>query len=304
MPHWTLADLPPQAGRIAIVTGTGGLGFEAARALTQAGADVILAGRNSSKGAAAVARIRQQLPQARIRFEELDLANLASVAAFAVRMEADLDRLDLLINNAAVMNPPRRELSHDGLELQFATNYLGHFALTAHLSALLRKAREPRVVTVSSIAARSGRIDLDDLQAERAYRPMSVYSQSKLACLMFMLELQRRSDANGWGLASLAAHPGVSRTDLLLNGAGRWSPAGLLRTCLWFLFQPAAQGVLPTLYAVASPHSSGGSYYGPTRLGETRGAPGPASLPSQALDSVTAARLWAESERLAGVQFQ
>ncbi len=304
MPRWTLNDLPAQSGRIAIVTGTGGLGFEDAIALTQAGGEVIIAGRNPDKGAQAVTAIRQKSPDARIRFEILDLASLASVAAFAERIAGDLDRVDLLINNAAVMNPPTRKVSGDGFELQFATNFLGHFALTAHLLPLLRRAREPRVVTLSSVAARAGRIDFDNLQAERTYRPMAAYSQSKLACLIFALELQRRSDANGWGLASLAAHPGISRTDLLPNGSGRWSPAGIARTYLWFLFQPAAQGALPTLYAASSPLASGGGYYGPTRLGETRGTPGPAAIPAQARDEAVAARLWAESERLSGAAFR
>jgi NAD(P)-dependent dehydrogenase (short-subunit alcohol dehydrogenase family) len=303
MSDWTLANLPPQAGRTAIVTGTGGLGFEDALALSRAGADVIIAGRNPDKGASAVERIRQQVGNATVRFERLDLASLASVADFAERMKAGLAGVDLLINNAAVMNPPTRRLSSDGYELQFATNYLGHFALTGRLLPLLRRARQPRVVTVSSVAARGGRIAFDDLQAEHAYRPMTAYGQSKLACLIFALELQRRSDASGWGLTSLGAHPGISRTDLLPNGSGRWSAAGLMRACLWFLFQPAAQGALPTLYAASAASAQGGGYYGPKRFGETRGAPGPAAIPAQAQDEAVATRLWATSERLSGVTF-
>lgn len=304
MAGWTLKDLPSQLGRAAIVTGTTGLGFENALALTQAGSEVILAGRNPGKGAQAIKEIRQKLPDARVRFEILDLASLASIADFAERMAVDLHGVDLLINNAAVMNLPVRKVSSDGFELQFATNYLGHFALTAHLLPLLRRGRKPRVVTLSSVAARSGSIDFDDLQAERTYRPMAAYNQSKLACLMFALELQRRSDANGWGITSLAAHPGISRTDLLPNGSGRWSFAGMMRTYLWFLFQPAAQGALPTLYAASSQLASGGGYYGPTRLGETRGAPGPAAIPVQARDEAISAQLWTESERLSGAVFQ
>ncbi|MEE8628935.1 MULTISPECIES: SDR family oxidoreductase [Methylobacterium] len=303
MSGWTLADLPSQAGRTAIVTGTGGLGLEDALALAGAGAEVIVAGRNPDKGAAALARIRQAVPEARVAFEPLDLASLASVATFAERMAGRSDRIDLLINNAAVMAPPTRQVSADGHELQFATNHLGHFALAARLLPLLRRAGAPRVVSLSSVAARSGRIAFDDLQSERAYRPMAVYSQSKLACLMFALELQRRSDAGGWGLASLAAHPGIARTDLLPNGAGARSVGGLARSLLWFLFQPVAQGALPTLYAAAAPAAKAGGYYGPIRLGETRGAPGPARIPSQALDEAAAARLWEISERLAGVSF-
>ncbi|SEO75865.1 NADP-dependent 3-hydroxy acid dehydrogenase YdfG [Methylobacterium sp. ap11] len=303
MSGWTLADLPSQAGRTAIVTGTGGLGLEDALALAGAGAEVIVAGRNPDKGAAALARIRQAVPEARVAFEALDLASLASVAAFAERMAGSRDRIDLLINNAAVMAPPTRQVSADGHELQFATNHLGHFALAARLLPLLSRAGAPRVVSLSSVAARSGRIAFDDIQAERAYRPMAVYSQSKLACLMFALELQRRSDAGGWGLASLAAHPGIARTDLLPNGAGARSVGGLARSLLWFLFQPVAQGALPTLYAAAAPAAKAGGYYGPIRLGETRGAPGPARIPAQALDEAAAARLWEMSERLTGVSF-
>ncbi len=303
MAGWTHTDLPPQAGRLTIVTGTGGLGFETGFALARAGGEVVIAGRNATKGEVAVARIRERVPRAKVRFETLDLAELASVAAFAGRMRGELNSVDCLINNAGVMTPPTRQVSKDGYELQFATNYLGHFALTAHLLPLLCRARQPRVVTLSSVAARSGRIILEDLQAERAYRPMEVYSQSKLACLLFALELQRRSEAKGWGLASLAAHPGVSRTDLLPNGAGQHSIPGLARTYLWFLFQPAPQGALPALYAATSPSATGGAYVGPTRLYETRGAPGLAKLPSTARDADLARSLWKVSERLSGVTF-
>ena len=157
------------------------------------------------------------------------------------------------------------------------------------------------MVTLSSVAARNGSINFDDLQAERGYKPMAVYGQSKLACLMFALELQRRSEEGGWGLASIAAHPGISRTDLLHNGPGRTSVHGLARTFLWFLFQPAAQGALPSLFAATSPHAKGGGYYGPDGFAETRGAPTDAAIPKQALDIKAASRLWGISERLAGV---
>lgn len=295
---WTTADLPSQRGRSALVTGTGGLGLETALELARAGGEVIVAGRNSEKGAAAVARIRREVPEAAIRFEQVDLASLASVADFGTRLRQERTSLDLLINNAAVMNPPRRQVTVDGLELQLGTNYLGHFALTAHLMPLLARSAAPRVVTLSSVAARSGAIDFDDLQAERGYAPMRSYSQSKLACLMFALELQRRSEASGWGVASIAAHPGISRTDLLHNAPGRWSAAGIARSLLWFLFQPAAQGALPTLFAATAAEARGGAYYGPTGIGELRGAPGVAAIPSPALDREASARLWRISEEL------
>jgi len=303
MADWTDSDIPWQHGRTAVITGTGGLGFEDALALARAGAHVILAGRSPSKGAAAVERIRASVLDAHVTFEALDLASLASIEAFAERLRHSLHSLDLLINNAGVMTPPKRQVTSDGFELQFGTNYLGHFALTAHLLPLLRQAAMPRVVSLSSIAAPQGVIHFDDLQSERAYNPMVAYGQSKLACLMFAFELQRRSDAAGWGLQSIAAHPGVSRTELLPNGAGTWSGMGIFRRLFWFLFQPAAQGALPTLFAATSPQAKGGVYYGPDKLRELRGYPTEAKIPPQALDMASAARLWRESERLTGVVF-
>jgi NAD(P)-dependent dehydrogenase (short-subunit alcohol dehydrogenase family) len=303
MRHWTASDIPPQAGRRAVVTGTGGLGYETALALARAGADVIIAGRNSTKGAEAVARIRESVPDAIVRFERVDLANLRSIADFGARMRAGRESLELLINNAAVMAPPQRQITSDGFELQFGTNYLGHFALTAQLLPLLRKGRPARVVNVSSVAARGGTIDFDDLQAERRYTPMVVYSQSKLANLLFSLELQRRSEAGGWGVDSIAAHPGISRTDLIPNGAGHMSLHGFMRTFFWFLFQPAAQGALPTLFAATSPNAMGGAYYGPDKLNETRGAPTLAKVPGQAADIRSAARLWELSQELTGATY-
>lgn len=303
MAHWTTSSIPPQRGRTAVVTGTGGLGLEDALALAKAGARVIVAGRNPAKGAEAIARIRQTHPQAEARFEALDLASLASVRAFGDRLRAQESQLDLLINNAAVMTPPQRQVTADGFEAQLGTNHLGHFALTAELLPLLRQSPQARVVSLSSVAARDGALNFDDLQSEASYRPMVAYGQSKLACLVFALELQRRSEAAGWGLQSLAAHPGISRTDLLPNGAGANSFAGLMRRYAWFLFQPAAQGALPTLYAATAPEAQGGGYYGPDRLMETRGHPALAKLPPQALDLAQAARLWAASEALTGARF-
>lgn len=303
MAKWTASDIPSQSGRSAVVTGTGGLGLETAIALAKAGCEVIVAGRNPGKGAAAVATARNKAPGADVRFEQLDLASLASVADFAARLRSQRSSLDLLVNNAGVMVPPQRRTTADGFELQLGTNYLGHFALTGHLLPLLRESGEARVVMLSSIAARNGAIAFDDLNAEKSYRPMAVYSQSKLACLMFALELQRRSEASGWGIAGIAAHPGVSRTDLLHNAPGRWSATGLTRSLLWFLFQPAAQGALPTLFAATSPGAKGGAYYGPDRLGETRGFPAEAKIPPRAQDAAAAARLWHLSEHYTGMGF-
>lgn len=284
------------------MTGTGGLGYEDAVALARAGAAVILAGRNAAKGEAAVARIRAALPEAQIIFEQLDLASLPSVSAFGVRMRATYDKLDLLINNAGVMVPPERQVTADGFELQLGTNYLGHFALTAQLLPLLKAAPNARVVTLGSVAARDGQINFEDINAERKYKPMPVYAQSKIACVMFAQELQRRSDAGGWGIRSLAAHPGVSRTDLLHNAPGKRSIQGMARTYLWFLFQPAAQGALPTLFAATAANAIPGGYYGPDRMGETRGYPAPAKVPVQAKDLASSDRLWQMTEQMTGMR--
>ena len=302
--HWTVSDIPPQYGRTAVVTGTGGLGFQDALALAKVGADVIIAGRDASKGAAAVDQIRHQVPFARVTFEVLDLAALSSIKAFCHRLQDSRDSLDLLVNNAAVMAPPKRRVTSDGFELQFGTNYLGHFALTGLLLPLLRQGNNPRVVTLSSVAARSGAIHFDDLQSEHRYQPMVAYGQSKLACLMFAFELQRLSTAAGWGIRSMAAHPGISRTDLLPNGAGARSAAAMARRYLWFLFQPADQGALPTLFAATSPQAQGGHYYGPHKISETRGYPTLARIPPQALEAADAANLWRLSEGLTGVSYE
>lgn len=302
MGRWTTADIPPQHGRVAVVTGTGGLGYEDALELARAGAEVIVAGRNPVKGDEAVQRIRQSVAAATVRFERLDLASLASVKAFAERLRGQIDSLDLLINNAGVMTPPKRQTTSDGFELQLGANYLGHFALTAELLPLLKKGVAPRMISLSSVAARQGAIDFEDLNAERSYRPMPVYAQSKLACLMFALEFERRSQAGLWGVSGIAAHPGVARTQLLYNTPGG-HPMRRVRSALWFLFQPVAQGALPTLFAATAPQAQGGGYYGPDGMAEVRGFPGPARIPPRALDDVASARLWQISEQLTGVRF-
>lgn len=295
---WTAAQMPSQKGRSVVITGTGGLGFENALQIVRGGGEVIIAGRNPQKGADAVAKIRAEVSSANVVFEQVDLASLQSVTDFGARLRRQRESLDLLINNAAVMTPPKRLKTSDGFELQFGANYLGHFALTAALLPLLRKGSEARVISLSSIAARNGAINFGDLQSEQSYAPMRAYSQSKLACLMFAFELQRRSDAGGWGLTSIAAHPGISRTNLLHNAPGRWSLAGMARTFLWFLFQPASQGALPTLFAATSPEAKPGAYYGPNQMGEIRGYPALSKIPSQAKDSIACDHLWQVSEQL------
>jgi NAD(P)-dependent dehydrogenase (short-subunit alcohol dehydrogenase family) len=307
MTGWTTADIPSQADRLCVVTGaTSGLGFETALALAASGGEVILAGRNPAKGEAALAAILARHPRARIRFSMLDLASLASVSAFAARLSAERTSLDVLVNNAGILSLPKRRVTNDGFEMQFGTNYLGHFALTAHLLPLLRAGCASRVVQVSSIAHRMGRIDFSDLQAERKYRAMPVYCQSKLAMLLFAMEIQRRSVTNGWGVTSIAAHPGFSRTNIFAAATddGATLLARLTAVAAPLLSQSANRGALPILYAATAPGAKGGGYYGPDGFRELKGDVGPAEIMPHGRDLAVAARLWAESERLTGVRFE
>ena len=305
MTGWSTADIPSQDGKTAVITGaTGGLGYETALALAGAGAAVVLTGRNDAKGQDAIQRIRGQFPNAKISYETLDLASLASVAGFAARFAAAHASLDLLINNAGVMALPKRQTTADGFEMQFGTNYLGHYALTAHLLPLLRRGNQPRVVNLSSLAHRSGAIDFDDLQGAKSYNPFKAYCQSKLAMLMFALELQRRSNAAGWGLLSNAAHPGYALTDLIANGPGTRGLLGQLGKILQpFASQSAAEGALPTLFAATSPEAQPGGYYGPNWFYELKGPPEPAKIMPQAKDAAAAARLWDISAALTCASF-
>jgi NAD(P)-dependent dehydrogenase (short-subunit alcohol dehydrogenase family) len=305
MTDWSTADIPPLDGRTAVITGaTGGLGYETALALAGAGAAVVLTGRNDVKGRNAIQRIRGELPNTKVSYETLDQANLASVADFANRFAAAHASLDLLVNNAGVMALPARQATADGFEMQFGSNYLGHYALTAHLLPLLRCGNQPRVVNLSSLTHRRGSINLDDLQGTWPYSPGKAYSQSKLAMLMFALELQRRSDAGGWGLMSNAAHPGYARTDLIVNGPGASGLLWQLNKALQpFLSNSAAEGALPTLYAATSPEAKPAGYYGPNGFYELKGPPGPAKIMPQAKDLAVAARLWDVSAELTRLSF-
>lgn len=308
MSSWTTQDIPPQAGRRVLITGaTGGLGYETALALAQAGADVLLTGRNPAKGEAALAAIRASVPAAQIRYANLDLASLASVQAFAERLSGETDGLDLLVNNAGVMMPPSRHQTVDGFELQLGTNYLSHFALTGRLLPLLRRGRQTRVVNLSSAAHRiQAAIHFDDLQWQKKYQPWPAYAQSKLAMLMFAFELERRSKAGGWGLMSNAAHPGYARTGLQSAGPGlgRNSPSLLER--IGKLLEPmasqsAAAGALPTLFAATSPQARPAGYYGPQGFMEMKGEVGDARVGQAARDAAVGVRLWEMSEKLTEV---
>ncbi len=296
---WTASDIPAQTGRTAIITGVGGIGFETGLALARAGGDIILAGRNVAKGRASADRIRAAVPHAAIRFELLDLASLASVEDFAARMLSARQPLHLLVNNAGVMAPPIRRETTDGHELQFGTNHLGHFALTVRLLPLLLIAQSARVVSVSSVAHRRGSIDFEDLQALRKYNPSLAYAQSKLANLMFALELNRRATAAGSTLMSNGAHPGVARTELFTNGPGRKGMASLVgRMLLPLIGQSPAHGALPILFAATSPDARGGTYHGPSGFAELKGPPTEARVAPQANDEAAARRLWKVSEDL------
>ncbi len=298
---WTAKDIPDQSGRLAVVTGANsGLGLVTARELARSGAAVVLAARNTPKGEQAAASINEAVPGADVRVQELDLADLGSVRSFAETL--DSDRLDLLINNAGLMAPPRR-LTKDGFESQFGTNHLGHFALTGLLMPRLLAAFEPRVVTVSSTAHRAGQIDFDDLQRERKYNNWRAYGQSKLANLMFCFELQRRATEAGTSLRSMAAHPGYARTNLQFAAPTTRDKAVMAVTNLLFA-QSAEMGALPTLYAATFPDLPGGTFVGPGGLMEQRGHPKVVTAAGKAYDEDTWRRLWQISEELTGVHYQ
>jgi len=288
---------------LAIVTGAAsGVGFETALALAHAGADVVVADRNETLGLRAINRIRPLAPAALVRFECLDLASLASVADFAQRIVRLERPLDLLINNAGILALPERQSTVDGYEMQLAANYLGHFALTGLLLPQLRAGMDPRVVHVGSVSHRMGAIHLHDLQLEQGYTPWRAYSQSKLALMMFALELQRRSELGAWGLLSLVAHAGHAR--MSLEDSGEISLLGRLRRIFGALFShSAADGALPILYAATSATARANEYYGPMGAFELTGPLGLAEIGKRAHDTNLAGKLWAISEELTGVRW-
>jgi len=303
MATWTAATIPDLSGRGAVVTGANsGLGFQTALELARHGADVTLACRDEERGARAVSGIRALAPKAAVEAAPLDLADLSSIARFADAYRAGRDGLDLLVNNAGVMAIPHRQIA-DGFEMQLGANHLGHFALTGRLFPLLAARPGARVVTVSSTAHRGGRIDFDDLQHERSYRPWSVYGQSKLANLLFAFELQRCADAAGVDLLSVAAHPGYAATNLQ-RMTGRRLQGLLLQAANQVVAQSAARGALPSLYAATAPDVTGGAFYGPDGIGEIRGYPKRVKAARPAYDEQTARRLWQVSEDLTGVRYE
>ncbi|MDG4820971.1 oxidoreductase [Asanoa sp. WMMD1127] len=284
---------------IAIVTGgAAGIGYATAAGLADRGLDVLIAGRRADVLQSAAHRLRATHPSARVSTGELDLADLASVREFASRVRAEHPRIDVLVNNAGVMAVPERRLTADGFELTFGTNHLGHFALTGLLLPALLAAPAPRVVTVSAVIARRGRIDFDNLDLHRGYRPMRAYSASKLANVAFALELAARTDR----LRSIGVHPGTAPT-----GIQRHVPPWLRFVAdrvVALAGQSAADAARPSLLAATDPTIASGAYYAPNGIGEGRGRPAPARIPAAAQDPEFRARLWATSERLTGVSYE
>jgi len=311
--NWKAADIPSLAGKRVLITGANsGIGYHAALKLARKGAHVILASRNRQRGEAALARLDADAPSAHTELVIIDLASLASVRSFAENELAKHRSIHVLINNAGVMAPPKRLQTTDGFELQFGTNVLGHFALTALLMPALQlaaaeSADRPRIVTIASIAHKRGRLNFDDLQSSRNYGPMRAYQQSKLADLIFAFELNRRLRATNSRVMSVAAHPGVASTNLFQ--VGDYSPfektaRNLMGHAIGIVLNTDAEGALPTLYAATAPAAQDGGYYGPQGFQEMRGEDvGPAKVAPQALDTTAAARLWRTCEDLIGIKF-
>ncbi|MCU1656250.1 MAG: Short-subunit dehydrogenase [Pseudonocardiales bacterium] len=299
---WTAAQMPDLTGRTAIVTGANsGIGWYTVRELAGHGARVVLACRDVERGKQAADKIRTAVPTADLEVAQLELSSMSSVRALADSWSGPLD---LLVNNAGVMAPPKRQTTEDGFELQFGTNHLGHFVLTGLLLRALLATPAPRVVTVASVAHRGGTHAVVDGNASGPYHGQRTYSNSKLANLLFALELQRMATAHGLGLVSVAAHPGVSSTGLVGDPQGMGAKRFMRTVAPLFvkLFtQSAAAGARASLYAatVAEP----GSYTGPQRLGETRGSIGAARLSSFAQDERLGRRLWHISEELTGFHY-
>ena len=300
MAKWTTTDIPDQTGRVAVITGANtGLGYETAAALAEHGAHVVLAVRNLDKGKDAAALISRRSPHASVALQELDLTSLDSIRAGADQLRSGHERIDLLINNAGVMYPPK-STTKDGFELQFGTNHLGHFAFTGLLLDRLLPVAGSRVVTVSSIGHRiRADIHFDDLQWEHSYNRVAAYGQAKLANLMFTYELQRRLAPHGTTIAT-AAHPGGSNTELMRHLPG-WAAA--VYPLAAPLFQDAAMGALPTLRAASDPQVLGAQYYGPAGFAQTRGYPKVVGSSRKSHDVDVQRRLWAVSEELTGVTY-
>jgi len=300
---WTAAQIPALNGKTALITGANsGIGYQAAVELARHGAHVLLGCRNAAKGAAALARLLAEVPGASAEVISLDVSSIADVKRFAAEFLAGHRTLDLLINNAGVMALPTREVTPEGFERQFATNHLGHFALTGLLMPALLASPAPRVVTVASLAHRAGKIHFDDLQLAKKYKPWDAYGQSKLANILLARELARRASATP--LLSLPVHPGVSVTSIIENGPGEKDlKMRLYKLIAPMLMQSDAAGALPTLYAATSPDALSGEYIGPDGFMEIKGSPVVVQPRKHALDEAVGKRLWEVSEQLTGVAY-
>jgi NAD(P)-dependent dehydrogenase (short-subunit alcohol dehydrogenase family) len=301
MSNWTANDIPNQAGRTFVVTGANsGLGYIMSLELAHRGAHVIMTARNEARGRAAVARIKSAIPDASLELRLLDLADLDDVKAFAARLLAENTPIDVLVNNAGVMMPPRT-LTRQGFELQFGVNHLAHFALTGLLLDRLKQGRDPRIVTISSDLHRRGRIHFDDLDGSKGYGRVAFYAQSKFANALFGLELHRRLQACGSPTRSLLAHPGYAATNLQLSG-----PTGILKLFMRignrFMAQPVEMGTLNQLYAATAEEAESGQFIGPDGKNELKGYPSLVQPVAAAQDTTLAKRLWLLSEELTGVR--
>ena len=297
------ANFPPEVGKLAVVTAsTSGIGFDIALALAQAGADVILTGKHAADGHEALAKIRPLAPNALVRFEKLDLGSLNSTKDFAGRLAQAGRPVDLLVNNACTLALLRREVTVDGFEVHLATNFLSHFALTANLLPLLRAGKQPRVVQLTSTGRHHGEISLDDLQLETGYTPLRAYSQSKLAMLIFAMDLQRKSEERGWGLAGNSAQPIGARAALLANATEVTGSMGWYRRALGVAPDRSEGGVLNALLDAsegveqqkAMPAKSVAELIGPTV---------PEALDMRVLDPAMGRKLWDAATELTRVKW-
>ena len=305
--QWTTADMPDLTGKKVIVTGANsGVGYEAARAFAIKGAHVVFASRSQERAEAAVAKLRQQSPDVTVEIILLDLADLAAVHEFARSYNAHHDRLDILVNNAGIMAIPYRQTA-DGFEMQFGTNHLGHFALTGLLLEPILATEGARVVTVSSMLHRAGKINLDDLQGQQGYNKRAAYSQSKLANLLFAYELQRKLARAQQSAISVGAHPGYSATNLQHVGPNMEDSAvqrAMMSMSNTLFAQSSEMGALPTLYAATAPDVNGCDYIGPGGFMNMRGYPVKEVSSAASYDEAAARRLWDLSETLTGVRYE
>jgi NAD(P)-dependent dehydrogenase (short-subunit alcohol dehydrogenase family) len=306
MTRWTAAQIPPQPGKLAYITGANsGIGYHAALELARRGAAIILACRDAAKAESARKRILTELPLAQLEIAQLDLASLASVRSAAQSFLGTGRHIDMLINNAGVMALPDRRVTSDGFELQLGTNHFGHFALTGLLLPSVLTAPAGRIVTVSSIAHRGATMDFDNLNWEHDYKPWPAYRRTKLANLLFGLELHRRLSRARASAMSIVVHPGVSNTNLFAAGpgSGKGIEAVMAPLVIRLIAQSDAQGALPTVYAATSADVQSGHFYGPDGFRQMRGYPVEVRAEAQAYDESLAEKLWQVSEELTRVRY-